>query len=116
MEYYRNPADNMVYGYDPATQQDLINAAIANGWVNVTGNWPPPPSPDDLKAVCKATASRLLYETDWTTIPDVADPANNPYLTNVADFIAYRNILRNYAVNPVVDPVWPTEPTAVWSS
>jgi hypothetical protein len=34
---------------------------------------------------CKQKASELLYETDWTTIPDVADPAkSNPYLVNAS--------------------------------
>ena len=68
------------------------------------------------KKSCKTQASELLYETDWTTIPDVANPANNPYLTNQQEFIAYRNIIRGYAVNPVVDPVWPTPPAEQWSS
>lgn len=68
------------------------------------------------KSLCKSQASQLLYETDWTTIPDVANPANNPYLMNQADFIAYRNTVRQLAVNPVVNPVFPTQPTAQWSS
>ena len=116
MEYYKNPADNTVYGYDPITQQDLIDQAIANGWENVTGNWPLPPTEDELKESCKGTASFLLQQTDWTTIPDIALPENNPYLTNQQEFIAYRNVIRNYAVNPVADPVWPTQPTEQWSS
>lgn len=66
---------------------------------------------------CKEQASSLLFGTDWTTIPDVADPAtSNPYLMNQAAFIAYRNQLRQLAVNPVADPVWPTAPTAQWST
>jgi hypothetical protein len=40
---------------------------------------------------CKKQASYLLYETDWTTIPDITNTANDPYLLNQADFIAYRN-------------------------
>ena len=68
------------------------------------------------KKNCKSQASELLYATDWTTIPDVADPANNPYLMNQADFIAYRNQVRQLAVNPVVSPVFPTKPTEQWSS
>jgi hypothetical protein len=68
------------------------------------------------KASCKQQASELLYATDWTTIPDVADPVNNPYLMNQADFIAYRNQVRQLAVNPVVNPVFPTKPTEQWSS
>jgi hypothetical protein len=65
---------------------------------------------------CKSKAQQLLYFTDWTTIPDVANPENNPYLMNQAAFIAYRNQLRQLAVNPVANPVWPTQPTEQWSS
>ena len=68
------------------------------------------------KIDCKKQASDLLYATDWTTIPDVANPENNPYLINQADFIAYRNQVRQLAVNPVVSPVFPTKPTEQWSS
>lgn len=67
------------------------------------------------KNVCKQKASQLLYATDWTTIPDVANPANNPYLMNQADFIAYRNLVRQLAVNPVANPVFPDKPTEQWS-
>lgn len=63
---------------------------------------------------CKEKASALLYETDWTTIADVADPANTPYLTNQAEFIAWRSQIRALAVNPVVDPVFPPKPTEIW--
>lgn len=65
---------------------------------------------------CKNEASKLLYETDWTTIPDITNTANDPYLTNQADFIAYRNTVRKLAVNPVANPTFPTVPTAQWSS
>ena len=116
MVYYKNPADQEVYAYDPVTQQDLINQAIAAGWENITGNWPLPPSDQELIAQCKKTASQLLYETDWTTIPNVSDPVNDPYLTNVQEFVEYRNIIRGYAVNPVPNPTWPVVPTAQWSS
>ena len=115
MIYYLNPTNNQVYGYDPVTQQALINQAIANGWTLVPV-WPLPPSNEELMAECQSAASGLLYETDWTTIPDVASTANNPYLTNQAAFISYRNAIRKYAVNPVPNPIWPTMPTAQWSS
>jgi hypothetical protein len=76
------------------------------------------PSTDDVlaKKNCKKEASELLYATDWTTIPDVASSENSPYLTNQAEFIAYRNEIRKLAVNPVVNPVFPTVPTAQWSA
>lgn len=69
------------------------------------------------KQNCKTKAKELLYETDWTSIFDVGDPTKaNPYLINQAEFIAYRSTVRGYAVNPVVDPVFPTAPTEQWSS
>lgn len=73
------------------------------------------PTEDSIaKQNCKNQASKLLYETDWTTIPDVADPTQTPHLTNQAEFIAWRSQIRQLAVNPVVDPVFPPTPEAVW--
>lgn len=69
---------------------------------------------DQPLQACKKQASQLLYETDWTTIADVANPANSPYLTNQAEFIAWRSQIRALAVNPVVDPVFPPKPNEVW--
>ena len=68
------------------------------------------------KQACKQQAQEILYKTDWTTIADVADPIYTPYLMNQTEFKQYRAVIRNYAVNPVVDPVWPTPPTEQWSS
>jgi hypothetical protein len=71
----------------------------------------------ELAANNKATAVNLLNETDWTSIADVADPAkSNPYLTNQAEFIAYRSTVRNIAVNPTFDAVFPTQPQEIWSN
>jgi len=72
-----------------------------------------PPTADQNKA----TASGLLSATDWTTIADVGNPQMaNPYLTNQADFIAYRNAVRNMAVYPIEGNLtWPTVPTENWS-
>ena len=66
---------------------------------------------------CKSQASKILYQTDWTTIPDVSDPTkSNPYLVNSAEFNTYRNAVRQYIVYPVANPVFPTIPTVQWSS
>lgn len=63
----------------------------------------------------KATASSLLAGTDWTTIADVADPINSPYLANQAEFITYRNLVRQIAVYPPAgDVVWPVAPQEEW--
>jgi hypothetical protein len=59
------------------------------------------------KESCSTQAKSLLSASDWAVLPDVG-------LKNSADFVTYRGILRGYAIQPVVDPVWPTEPTPVW--
>jgi hypothetical protein len=71
----------------------------------------------ELAANNKTTAVNLLNATDWTSIADVADPEkSNPYLMNQAEFISYRSTVRNIAVNPTFDAVFPTQPVEVWSS
>ena len=65
----------------------------------------------------KTKASELLATTDWVNQPDVIDPARNPHLLNQADFLSYREALRQIAVNPPSTQVtnWPTLPTELWS-
>ena len=65
-----------------------------------------------------ATAQTLLTATDWTAIASVADPAvSNPYLTNQAEFLAYRSAVRAIGVNPpTTAPVFPKVPTETWSN
>jgi len=80
-------------------------------------NTPVPPSPP-TEEQNKQKAIKLLQKTDWTTISDVGDSTkSNPYLSNVNDFVAYRNTVRQYALNPVVgDIAWPTIPQEVWTT
>jgi hypothetical protein len=115
MKYFKSLTGE-VYGYDPATQQDLIDQAIANGWEDVTGSWPPlpqPPTADDNKEYAKAR----LAETDWSEIPSVNDASLSPHLDNGAAFVTYRTIIRSIVVNPVAgDIVWPVQPKAKWSN
>jgi len=72
---------------------------------------------EQAKQANKTQAASLLSATDWTTIPDVSDPAvSDPYLTNAAEFAAYRSNVRKIAVNPPVTvDVWPVEPEEVWA-
>jgi len=80
-----------------------------------------PPVPDPVPPTAeqnKATATTKLQATDWATIPDVADPVkSNPYLSNVQDFVTYRNAVRQYAVYPVAGNInWPAVPQEVWTT
>jgi hypothetical protein len=114
-----NPAyANNFIGYigNPPTNAEEYQAlncwadlATAPSWVDVVSMMSEIPLQD-----CKKQASALLYETDWTTISDVANSANTPYLTNQAAFIAWRNQIRALVVNPVLNPVFPPKPDAVW--
>ena len=80
-------------------------------------NTPVPPSPPTAEEN-KTRAVKKLNNTDWTTIPDVGDSAkSNPYLSNVNDFVAYRNTVRQYALNPVAGYIaWPALPQEVWTT
>ena len=91
-----------------------VNCCLAK-WTEA--NTPVPPSPPTADEN-KSTAIGLLQQTDWTTIPDVSDSAkSNPYLSNVNDFVTYRNAVRQYAINPVEGYItWPTLPQEVWTT
>jgi hypothetical protein len=110
--------------HNPITQAlVLTNAVLVNGvWTQVYEVVELSPeqivyNENQAKAATKAQAASLLTATDWTTIPDVSDPAlSDPYLTNAAEFAAYRSNVRKIAVNPPVTvDVWPVEPNEVWS-
>ena len=91
-----------------------VNCCLAK-WTEA--NTPVPPSPPTAEEN-KQTAISKLNDTDWTTIPDVSDPTkSNPYLSNVNDFVTYRNAVRQYAINPVAgDITWPTIPQEAWAT
>lgn len=91
---------------------------VTFGWSLINGEWVAPagPTPEEIQTQNKQQAATLLYQTDWTTIADVADPVNSPYLVNQAEFIAYRNLVRNTAVYPPTTPVeFPILPTEIWA-
>ena len=56
---------------------------------------------------CKNQAKQKIANCDWSVLPDVN-------ISNRAEFEAYRAKLRGYILNPVADPVFPTEPQPVW--
>jgi hypothetical protein len=61
------------------------------------------------KENCKDKAKQLLAQSDWSTLPDV-----QTQLSNYQDFVNYRSQLRNLVINPVENPVFPSEPEARW--
>jgi hypothetical protein len=107
--------------YDTTIPNEIITELPA--WANccmtkwTEANTPVPPAPPTA-AQNKTTAVNKLQATDWTTIPDVGDPTkSNPYLSNVQDFVTYRNAVRQYAINPVAGDInWPALPQEVWTT
>lgn len=105
---------------DPIPNEEITELpSWANCCVNkwTEANTPVPPQPPTAEQN-KTTAVSKLKATDWTTIPDVADPAkSSPYLSNAQDFITYRNAVRQYAVYPVAGNInWPSIPQEVWTT
>ena len=89
---------------------------VTTEWSYVDGVFNPPVVPVPTANENKATAQGLLTATDWATIADVGNPQmSNPYLANQAEFITYRNAVRQYAVYPEAGNItWPTLPVENW--
>jgi hypothetical protein len=95
-----------------------VNCCLAQWQITYNNKVNPPPPPPPTADDNKQQAIYLLKQTDWTTISDVSDPTkSNPYLSNVNDFVSYRNAVRQYALNPVAGNItWPTLPQEVWTT
>jgi hypothetical protein len=59
------------------------------------------------KQNCKNQAKQLIALSDWSVLPDVN-------ITNKSEFENYRTQLRNLIINPVENPIFPTEPNPIW--
>lgn len=88
-------------------------------WYNAANPPPPPaPTPEEIQAQNKQQAKSLLVETDYVNESDVIDPFRNPHLLNQAEFLTYREEIRQIAVNPPITVIenWPIKPSNIWSS
>jgi len=61
------------------------------------------------KQNCKDQAKILIANCDWSVLSDVQ-------IQNKSEFISYREILRNYILNPIESPVFPPEPQPIWNN
>lgn len=63
----------------------------------------------------KSNATMLLNESDWASNQDVGNSNNVTYLANADEYITYRGLLRNIAINPTEgDLDWPIKPIPQW--
>ena len=60
------------------------------------------------KSECESKAKELISKSDWSVLSDVN-------LQNKVEFENYRSVLRNLILNPIEDPIFPIEPTPIWS-
>ena len=117
---FEGQSEYFPFGADPRDVEahgvQIYSECVSGKWGPIQDYVAPVRLPNTAESN-KSVASQLLADTDWAMVPDVADAAlSNPYLTNKADFIAYRNLLRATFINPVVGNLsWPNKPTAVWS-
>lgn len=63
---------------------------------------------------CKTRAIELLVATDWVEYPSVSNMSFSPYLKNQNEFINYRLMIRQLAVYPIENAVFPTLPEKIW--
>jgi hypothetical protein len=70
-------------------------------------NTPIPPTPEQIIADNKKKAEHLLLDSDWAVLPDVP-------LANKDEWEVYRSALRQIAITPTLDPIWPTKPQNIW--
>jgi hypothetical protein len=61
------------------------------------------------KLECKNKAKELLLKTDWAELPSAQGQ-----LSNKTEFINYRIAVREFIINPVENPTFPSEPDAEW--
>jgi hypothetical protein len=107
--------------FAPGYAEGFIEAPddVTINWQLIDSEWfAPYVPPVDWAAINKQTATELLSATDWVNNPDVIDTARNPHLLNQADFLSYRETLRQIAVNPPSTPItdWPILPNRQWSN
>ena len=100
---------------------DCPDDITAGNYTYSNGQFTPVPQPEPVPPTAeqnKQTAIIKLQSTDWTTTSDVGDSTkSNPYLSNVQDFVTYRNAVRQYAITPVAGNInWPIKPDEEWTT
>ena len=81
MEYFKLQ-DGTVYAYETDTQQELIAQAIANGWENITGNWPlPQPIPIPNTVSMRQARLALFQQGKLDQVQPLIDAMTEPAKT-----------------------------------
>jgi len=100
MKYFQKTNTKEVYGYDEndPNQEDLIQQAIDNGWKDITGSWPPPPTKEFIISTYEGAAKINLdtvaqswgYDSIMTAISYVSS-TNAQYKAEAEALNAWRD-------------------------
>jgi hypothetical protein len=101
---FNKPVPNENITSLPAWANSCLSVWEAKDYVE---KHPPAPTPEQIIAANKLQAENLLAESDWSVLPDVP-------LVNKSEWETYRSALRQIAINPTIDPTWPTKPQTIW--
>lgn len=118
------PPDVLALQWDTSFGHIEFTTRVANQEITALPNWandclslwdqkdyeekhPPEPTEEEKIFANKIKASGLLLDSDWSALPDVS-------LQNKTDWLSYRSSLRQIAINPTLNPEWPSKPPAIW--
>jgi hypothetical protein len=112
---YRLTGKNYIIRIEDGMMMNIDHPIFLN-WLQ-DGNIPLPPIEELISAIeNKHKAQELLIETDWVEFASVSNPAQPKYLTNLDEFIVYRNALRQIMLAPQEGSlIWPEKPIVKWS-
>jgi hypothetical protein len=70
MRYFREISSGEVFAFDQSQIGDINEEDMLTLFTEVTGEWPPLPSPESLALDARANRDRMLKDCDWTQVLD----------------------------------------------
>lgn len=99
--YFKNYSCKDKYDWETFIFENLNDKPskmIINQWIN-----------DIPLKKCKSQAKQLLINSDWSELPSVIEQ-----LENANEWKSYRMEIRKFIINPIENPVFPSEPETRW--
>jgi hypothetical protein len=105
MRYFKNPNGD-VHGYDETYPDDApyIETAIGAGWIEITGNWPLPPTPPTVQELISALEQIVQTYIDSKAQEHGYDNANSCISYLNSSIAAWKSDAT--AMNTWRDSVW----------
>lgn len=122
MKYYRDPSNQKVHGYDEtiAAFAPHIAQAIAHGWQDITGHWPPTITQKQTQENISNAITSAINDGaqqwgyyDLATAASYANSTNKQYVADALALIEWRDIVWAWAF-PLLATVTPGETAATF--